>query len=263
MYNRKRYTLLIKTTKVKLKKIFSPGGVLRKRLENKINDSIWVRECCTCGETKGLSEYHNSSFWRMWKEIMCKWCQFKRSLRYRRPKKGRNKKTKEQKIETGEIYREKNKEKIAQRRKEHRLMNIEIYKEKNKEYHKRNSAKRNEMTRKWRSENKDNCKERRRKNKHKIKIREHNTKLKRSNRIRSSSDWTVTYESVSDLMVSQKWLCVECLCDITDSYTIDHCKSLFDWWEHSISNIQLMCIDCNCKKNKKSYRIVNWEKIYL
>lgn len=76
-------------------------------------------------------------------------------------------------------------------------------------------------------------------------------------------DWTINKQSIIDLLKKQDYKCVMCMCDIKEWYTLDHCKSLSDWWTHSIKNIQMMCKSCNSKKNKKSFRIINWVYIYL
>ena len=119
----------------------------------------------------------------------------------------------------------------------------------------------------WKEKNKEHRKEywikRREKNKEKIKINNHNKWVKRRVLEKEKNDWTINKTSIKKLLIQQNYLCVECWIDINNNYTLDHCKSLHDWWAHSITNIQLMCNSCNCKKHTKSYRVVNWDKIYL
>ncbi len=116
---------------------------------------------------------------------------------------------------------------------------------------------------KYRNECKD-ClskiwKEYKRKNLDKIKIKNANYKKterwrlssvayrwKRRIKIKESSDWSVTKESIKLLLESQWWKCKNCNSD--RKLHLDHIYPLSKWWTHTINNVQWLCQTCNLTK---------------
>lgn len=59
----------------------------------------------------------------------------------------------------------------------------------------------------------------------------------------------VTKEDLTFLLVSQEFLCAYCKKDISEGYTVDHIVPVVKGGKHEISNLQMTCKSCNCKKN--------------
>lgn len=102
-----------------------------------------------------------------------------------------------------------------------------------------------------------------RENKEKVNLYSSSARHRRRWQKKLTSDYTITRKNIRNMLDNQKWLCVKCGCDIRKTYTLDHCKPLSKWWEHTIKNIQLMCRTCNCSKWSNSYRMEEWKIISI
>lgn len=213
--------------------LFNEKSQLFQRAYNKYNDIKWIRECSVCRDVKEHKHYCKDNGWRIWISLICLSCEIYRWKEYRKNNRELINKSQRKKYNNDTEFRKKKRDDWL------------IWRDKNREH-------REQYQKKWNKENKD-----------KIKINSHNSRVKRDKYLKSFSDNTITTESIKEILISQKYLCVDCWINIEDCYTLDHCKSLYDWWAHSITNIQLMCGSCNSKKHTKSYRVVDWEKIYL
>lgn len=58
-----------------------------------------------------------------------------------------------------------------------------------------------------------------------------------------------THLNILELLQKQGMRCMECRCSISKGYTIDHIMPLNLGGNNDISNIQLLCRSCNCKKS--------------
>ena len=80
-----------------------------------------------------------------------------------------------------------------------------------------------------------------------------NYKHRRRQLIKTTSDNTVTQETLDDMLLTQNSLCNICKCNIESrsSRHLDHVYPLSRWWLHTISNLQWLCISCNLSKSNK------------
>lgn len=58
-------------------------------------------------------------------------------------------------------------------------------------------------------------------------------------------------KDVAKLLHLQKGKCIVCKKDISKNYTVDHIQPLYLGGTNWPDNIQLLCVNCNCSKNKK------------
>lgn len=70
-------------------------------------------------------------------------------------------------------------------------------------------------------------------------------------RIRTTSDNTISYNSLNNILKTQWYECTICSKCIKDRNTrhIDHIKPISKWWIHWIKNIQWLCCECNLRKS--------------
>ena len=64
-------------------------------------------------------------------------------------------------------------------------------------------------------------------------------------------DETVTAESIAAMLEAQRGRCVECRTNIRSGYHLDHILPLARGGESTLSNLQLLCADCNLHKGAK------------
>ena len=128
---------------------------------------------------------------------------------------------------------------------------LPLYKEKVKAHAKKNKEHRDAYLRQWKIENRSKVNEygcdwaRRNPEKHAMRSR-----LRRARRRNIEGHHTA--EEVAELMIKQKHKCVACFVRLKDKYDVDHIIPLTkpgstNW----ISNIQILCVSCNRKKNAK------------
>lgn len=195
-----------------------------------------MQNCTKCWIQKPLSDFQKRKESKTWYRKDCKYCcKLVKSKYY---------------LEHKDYFKEKhsnyyleNKEEIDARNREYHRIHKETIKEQRQsyfeEYRINNREICNERVRKWAET--DNWKE------HKI-LKE----WKRRALKKSSEDWTINIESVTELFDIQWWVCVICKCDIsTRKRHLDHIIPISKWWSHSISNVQWLCATCNLKKGSK------------
>ena len=85
---------------------------------------------------------------------------------------------------------------------------------------------------------------------HKLQNSEHNKT--RNIRIKDTSDWTITKQSLESILIRQDYSCNLCGCNISSIKEKDHIIPLSKWWKHTITNIQFVCPKCNLKKASKT-----------
>lgn len=275
----------------------SPNKQTIARMENRYLYAKSLFKCRGCNNIKTLWEFTECINEKYWILPRCKDCEISRWKKYRENnmdiinEKQRNKYNTNEEFRLNKrkdwlLWRDKNKEHREIYCKDRINNNKDRVKERQSKYYRSSrwfikriknrliylfddeyKEKINKRWLLWRDNNIEHryeyCKKRANNNKDKIKIYDVNKSISRWKRICKTSDWTITPSAIKYMLIDQDYKCVECWIDITEKYTLDHCKSLYDWWAHSIDNIQLMCTSCNCRKNKKSYRVVQWEKIYL
>lgn len=73
---------------------------------------------------------------------------------------------------------------------------------------------------------------------------------KRRLKEKTLSDWSITYEVLDEILITQKSLCNICFISIKNRNErhIDHIIPLSKWWTHKIDNVQWLCCRCNLKK---------------
>lgn len=275
----------------------NPSKITICRMENRYLDLKWVRRCSRCKNMKDHNDYWLDITSRLWLMLICKDCELKRWEVYRESNRESINYKQRNKYNNCEEFREwKRKDRLSRRdrNREHRAIYSKEWDKNNKDRIKEVQSKyyrssrwfikriksrlvylfddkyRKKQSQRWNMWKLDNIEYRKAywhtrsmKNKDKIRIYNHNKRIRREYLEKSKSDWTINTRNIKYMLIIQDHKCIECWIDIADRYTLDHCKSLHDWWLHSIDNIQLMCTSCNCKKHTKSYRVVKWEKIYL
>ena len=70
---------------------------------------------------------------------------------------------------------------------------------------------------------------------------------------KATSDDSVKNKSINEKLLYQQNQCVYCKCDISFEFHIDHIIPLSRNGEHTINNIQLLCPECNRRKNAKTH----------
>lgn len=102
----------------------------------------------------------------------------------------------------------------------------------------------------WKNLNKESIKRQnksyRDSHKEEARIYKHNRRLREW----STNDWTITIKSLEELLFLQYNKCALCGLDISnrEDRHMDHIYPLSRWWNHSIHNIQWLCIKCNLSK---------------
>jgi 5-methylcytosine-specific restriction endonuclease McrA len=128
---------------------------------------------------------------------------------------------------------------------------LPLYKEKVKAHDKKNKEHRRAYLRKWKVENRDRVNElgclwaKRNPEKHAMRAR-----LRRARVLGIEGSHTV--EEVLELFAKQKFKCASCFIRLHDEYEVDHnipvTKPGSTNW---ITNIQILCVSCNRRKNAK------------
>lgn len=126
-------------------------------------------------------------------------------------------------------YQQKNREKIKERKRKYRLDNIEIFSKKDKEYYKKNIDKIKEYRKTEKAKN--------------IQI---NARHKRRSVIK---DGCASTNDIGRLKRSVS-VCIYCERKFSKHIikTIDHIIPLSKGGQHELSNLQVICNSCNCKK---------------
>jgi 5-methylcytosine-specific restriction endonuclease McrA len=66
-----------------------------------------------------------------------------------------------------------------------------------------------------------------------------------------SATGSYTKEQIADLAAKQNYKCANCLKSIRKRFHRDHIIPLSRDGSNDISNIQLLCVSCNCSKHNK------------
>jgi len=79
---------------------------------------------------------------------------------------------------------------------------------------------------------------------------------KRRGLIKNRRDWSCSTNSLKDLLIKQSYECCICNKDIIQhkSRHLDHIIPLSKWGQHTISNMQWLCIKCNLHKSDRLSR---------
>lgn len=72
------------------------------------------------------------------------------------------------------------------------------------------------------------------------------------NALKRKAPGKITKEDIQRLLVSQNNICIGCRINIKDTYTLDHIIPLTKGGTNYSSNIQLLCLSCNCQKGNRS-----------
>lgn len=194
----------------------------------------WMGKCAECKCILDLRLFgKQTSRWKSVYRYLCKKCKYNKDI----------------------IYRENNKKHILIKKSEYYYSNKDTLLEKQKYKYHNNKERRYKVHQRTKSWVKENPEANR--------AIQQRMRVKRKYWITSTDDWTITWDSIKNMLKSQKNMCILCGNYMWNKYTLDHCQSLFDWWAHSIKNIQIMCKRCNSSKNKNSFRVVDWKIILL
>jgi len=131
-------------------------------------------------------------------------------------------------------YRENNKEKIKAKQEEWAIKNPDKIAAKSKRYYNRH---RNDLLKKFKADPS-------------IKLQRQIVCINRRKREKSTNDDTITHNTISMMKRTQNNTCVYCPKNLNDMH-MDHIVPLAKGGRHSISNIQLLCPDCNKRKSDK------------
>lgn len=122
-----------------------------------------------------------------------------------------------------------------------------------KKYYEKNKEKFKERARKYRENNKEKIKNNQKKyyEKEENRIKRRLSNRKRIERLKTTSDGTVTKNAILGMLEGQDRKCKLCKCDLLSDYHIDHIHPVSKGGAHSISNIQLLCPFCNLSKKDR------------
>ena len=217
--------------------------------------------CIKCSTEKPVEDYHTTGLNRTRKKT-CKVCtnSARRELRKQNPEKYKAqdsadyKKHKTSRIEASKVYRKNNKEKCDQTRVAHYEANKEKFKEKNKKYYNDNKEAILVQAKEYYNRNKE-ARAAYKKAYNETpegRLRIKNSRHKYKAAVVSSSDGTVTTESLQNLSTLQEHSCYYCTSPIDTSLStthLDHFIPISKGGAHSITNIVWSCSTCNLSKN--------------
>lgn len=201
-----------------------------------------TKKCPTCKETKDISLFYKNKYRIDGLDSECKICKNKRTSNFRENNKDLIKeidkksyyKNHDKKLLRRKKYDEKNKDIIKAKRKKYYEKNKVLISERNKIYHLKNKEKRNLS-----------CRKRYEKDSIEYILRARERKILKT----TTSDKTITVESLKLLIEKQKYRCIYCEKDLRETEKhLDHIIPISKGGIHSIKNVQWVCKDCNLSK---------------
>lgn len=160
-------------------------------------------------------------------------------------------------------YYQENKDKYHARNKKWQQDNPTKSKEYRDRYVRENIEKEKARQKKYKDENRERinqkAKEYRANNAAKVKESNRRSKAKNPETILRAyakrkllvSDFELPKGSIQKMMAAQKGLCNACGADIRVRRHLDHIVPLVKGGTHDLSNLQLLCVSCNCSKGAK------------
>lgn len=184
-----------------------------------------LKRCYVCACCKPYSMFNKDKQKKDGFASLCKECNSKKSL----------------------AWAAKNKEKRRKISEKYRLANIEKCRQAVVRSQKLNP----ETKKKWVEDNKEKTKKYKRD--WYLRHPEQNKTIKAVNKAnRRGADGKHTQKQIAELLVSQKYRCVVCKCDIKKEFQRDHIVPIALGGDNNITNIQLLCPTCNRKKSAKN-----------